>query len=443
MTQSFKQNVLRLLSGSGIQVLSQILSIVVLARLLTPVEFGVVSASILVVQFLQIFAEYGLPPYVVQLKDLNQKTLVGIYTFSQLNSILWAAALILSSRPIAYLLNIDELRYVIPIYSISYLLLGLGSIHDAIHQRNLNYKIISKADSYSYFFGYAGMSILCAWLGFSFWSIVIGHLSQALIRCVMIRQKIVMPQQYFLPQLIEIRPAISFGFWQSMSRLASFSASQIDSYIVAQKLGAENIGIYGRSNQLATMPVLQLGQVLDRLIFPYTAKKNREYVGGGDQYIRIFSIVCYLSFPIALLLSLSAKYFVPILLGHQWVMAIDPVGILLLAMPFRLIHKISDPTARAYGATSERAWRQWIVTLTLAITAYVSVSNDLGLTGVAYCVVAASMIDAMLMTLLCLKITKRSLKHVIFPFICGFSSSLVIYIAILLFTNSFKNAAAF
>lgn len=423
---SLKKNVFRLATGTGIQVLSQLLSIVVLSRLLTPFEFGVVSASVLIAQLLQIFAEFGVSPYVVQLKKLDEKTQSAIVSFCQLNAVFWAAILILLAQPAASILDIEELKYIIPAYSVLYLLLGMCSVQDALHQRNLNYRLIGMADSVSYFFGYAGMSILCAWLGFSYWAIVIGHISQAMIRCVIIRRGVASSNQ-FIQQFDLIKPVVIFGFWQSMSRLASYSASQVDSFIVAQKLGAASMGVYGRSNQLATMPVLQLGQLLDRIIFPYAAKKNRENIGASNQYIKIYSIVCYLSFPVALILHLSAQFFVPFVLGEQWRAAIEPVEILLLAMPFRMIHKISDPTARAYGTTFDRAWRQWVVASMLGITAFVSVEYGFGLSGVAFCVVAASMLDAILMTMLCLKKTNISWGDLVKPICFGLGGAASIY----------------
>ena|GEM_PF-4344752 len=432
---SLKKNAFRLITGTGVQVFSQLITIVVLSRLLSPSEFGAVSASIIVVQLLQIFAEFGVSPYLVQLRVLDNLTLGCAVWVAQVAAILWAAILILIATPASTLLNMQEVGHILPVYSLLYLSLGLCSVQDALHQRNLNYLLISRADSISYLVGYAGISILCAALNFSYWSIVIGHVSQSFIRCLIIRWGIRIPAGA-MPKYKDIHHLLNFGFWQSMSRLASYSASQIDSFIVAQRLGSEIMGVYGRSNQLATMPVLQLGQVLDRLIFPYTAKNNRENTGGNNSYIRMYSIVCYLSFPLAIILSLCAKYFVPLILGNQWTGAIEPVEILLLAMPFRLIHKISDPTARAYGTTFDRAWRQWIVAFFLGSAALLAVKFECGMAGIAYCVVMASVLDATLMTMLCLKVSKISWGNILAPIGGGLALMLAIYILVALIVQS-------
>ena len=432
---SLKKNVFRLIAGTGVQVFSQLITLIVLSRLLSPNEFGVVSSALIIVQLLQIFAEFGVPPYLVQLKVLDNLTLSCAVWVAQIAAIMWAAILILIATPASTLLNIQEVGHILQVYSLLYLSLGLCSVQDALHQRNLNYLLISRADSISYLVGYAGISILCAAHNFSYWSIVIGHVSQSFIRCLIIRRGIRIPGGA-MPKYKDIHHLLNFGFWQSMSRLASYSASQIDSFIVAQRLGSESMGVYGRSNQLATMPILQLGQVLDRLIFPYAAKNNRENAGGSNSYIRMYSIVCYFSFPLAIILSLCAKYFVPFILGSQWTGAIEPVETLLLAMPFRLIHKISDPTARAYGTTFDRAWRQWIVAFFLGSAALLAVKFEYGMVGVAYCVVLASILDAALMTMLCVKVNKIFWRNMLAPIGTGLALMLVAYILVVLIVKS-------
>ncbi|MFO1368937.1 MAG: oligosaccharide flippase family protein [Marinagarivorans sp.] len=428
---SLKKNAFRLIAGTGVQVFSQLITIVVLSRLLSPSEFGVVSASVIIVQLLQIFAEFGVSPYLVQLRVLDNLLLGSAVWVAQISAILWAAILILIAKPVSTLLNIQEVGHILPVYSLLYLSLGLCSVQDALHQRNLNYLLISRADSISYLVGYAGISMLCAALNFSYWSIVIGHVSQSFIRCLIIRWGIRTPA-VAMPKYEDIHHLLNFCFWQSMSRLASYSASQIDSFIVAQRLGSESMGVYGRSNQLATMPILQLGQILDRLIFPYAAKDNRENAGGNNSYIKMYSIVCYLGFPFALILSLCAKYFVPLILGKQWAGAIEPVEVLLLAMPFRLIHKISDPTARAYGTTFDRAWRQWIVAFFLGSAALIAVKFEYGMLGIAYCVVMGSILDAALMTMLCLKVSKIPWRNILVPIGSGSALMLAVYVLVVL-----------
>ena len=73
--------------------------------------------------------------------------------------------------------------------------------------------------------------------------------------------------------------------------------------------------------------------------------------------------------------------------------------ILAVAIPFRMLHKVSDPTARALGATYSRAWRQWLFAGLVLFGALLL--QDYGLKGVAWAVVGATALDAILMVSLC------------------------------------------
>jgi len=96
------------------------------------------------------------------------------------------------------------------------------------------------------------------------------------------------------------------------------------------------------------------------------------------------------------------------LLGRDWMPVAAPLAILALAMPFRLIHKVSDPTARALGATYARALRQWVFAIVLMLLSIALSSRSLQ--GISSAVVAASMLDAGLMIWLCSDLTGLSLR---------------------------------
>jgi len=424
---SFKRNAMWAIAGSAATVLSQIVAIVVLARLLTPYEFGVVTAATLVNQFALIFVEFGVGPYVVQRSDLNEKCIGTAYRISCFLGLLISFLIIMIAPLLANFLDAPELTLVLRVYSIMFLIFGWYAIYDALTQRALDYAYLARADAISFSIGYAGVSISCALLGFSYWSLVIGHISQMAIRGTFLRLRHKNLSQYQM-SLNDARSIMHFGFGQTLSRIASMIASQADGYVVATRLGITAIGTYGRANQLVTMPAAQLGQIFDKLIFPHISRTQDEHKRSATTYLNAITGICILSFPVCVLFWVCGESIVNFLLGAKWHEVTQPLKVLALAIPFRLIHKVSDPTARAMGKTYSRAWRQWVVAVSLV--SLVLILSPYGLVAIAWAVVVTSIVDAGLMVWLCFRVTHFQISQLTQAFKPGLYAGLVALLAI-------------
>lgn len=420
--KGFKRNARWVVAGTSATLLSQVVTIVVLARLLNPLEFGIVSVATLVNQFALIFAEFGVATFIVQRATLNDKLIGTAYVVS-CSLGLAVAAIILAIAPlIADMMDSPDLTKVLQTYSVMFLLFGASTVHDALAQRDLDYSYLARSDAVSYSLGYAGISICCAWLGFSYWSLVIGHISQQAIRCFFLRARS-RALSKFPANWEDIRYICQFGLGQTLSRMGSFLAGQADGFVVSKQLGLVEMGNYGRANQLATMPAAQLGQIFDKLIFPYISRMQDERERTSRAYLLAVTGISIISLPACAIIWTCGDSIVNVLLGAQWGSVVAPLKILGLAIPFRLIHKVSDPTARAMGKTYSRAWRQWLVGgCLLGFSLFLS---RYGLAAITWGVVATAAIDATLMVWLCFKVTKfhlPALRHALTP---GLSAGLL------------------
>ena len=395
-------------AGTGGQVLFQIGALAVLARLLSPAEFGIVSAATILTQLSLILNEFGIGPAIVQRRELNDHTISVGFTLSCLFGGLVILVLWLSSSLVADMLRIPELTWVVRVYSAVFLLKSYSAIAESLLQRDMEFRFLAKADAMSFAIGYAGVGILAAMNGLSYWSLVLAHVSQAALKASMVLMYRKHPKSFSL-QLSAVREYLHFGLGQSISRLGSFVASQGDSFVVAKVLGVEKLGEYGRANQLVVMPANQLGGIFDKVLFPTFAQVQEDKSQFGAAYGRALSVITMLGVPATALLFIVTPEFVLVVLGEQWNNIVEPMKILSLGLLFRLLHKISDPTARAAGAVYQRAWRQILVAGILIAGAYAGA--NFGLIGVAYGVLFATMIDALLMVQLCIQIAGLKVKR--------------------------------
>lgn len=412
-------------AGTGGQVFFQVLALVVLARLLSPAEFGIVSAATIVAQLALILNEFGIGPAVVQRNSLNEVDIQVAFTLSCLFGVIVIFGLWTFAPTLAAILHIPELRWVIRVYAVILLLKSYSAVADALLQRELEFRLLARADTISFAMGYAGIGILSAYCGFSYWSLVLAYLGQSTIKAgLVLRYKSHSKRLSF--EMKRVKGFINFGIGQSASRLGSYVANQGDSFVVAKLLGVESLGEYGRANQLVVMPGNQLGGVFDKVLFPTFSIVQGERHRFGAAYSKAITIIAMLGAPVSTLLFVVAPDFTLVMLGDPWSNVIEPVKALSLGLLFRLLHKISDPTARAAGAVYQRASRQIIVAIALLGGAYAGAGY--GLAGVAYGVLCATVLDALLMVHLCSRIAGLSAKSIFLALLPGFRIGTVTYI---------------
>lgn len=388
-------------AGTGGQVLFQVLALAILARLLTPTEFGIVSAATIIVQLSLILNEFGIGPAVVQRKSMSEIDIRVGFTLSCLLGSFVVFALWILAPMLAAMFETPELTWVIRAYAATFIFKSYSAVSDALLQRELAFRLLAKADTISFAIGYAGVGILSAYCGLSYWSLVLGHISQSAIRAgLTLRYK----NHSKIPSLeiVTVKDFIHFGLGQSASRLGSYVAIQGDSFVVAKVLGVERLGEYGRANQLVVMPGNQLGGIFDKVLFPTFSLVQGDKARFGEAYRKALSLIAMLGLPFSAFLFVAAPDITSVMLGDRWNNVIEPMKVLSLGLVFRLLHKISDPTARATGAVYQRAWRQVFVAATLVTGAYIGSSQ--GLVGVAWGVLAATALDAALMVQLCARI---------------------------------------
>lgn len=401
-TRRFAHGVLWSTSGTVVQGLSQLAVLVVLGRLLTPAEFGVATAATLVAQLSLVFAELGVAPAVVQRPQLDSRDIRVAFTLTCLLGVGVGTLLVATAPSLAVWFGSPELAGALRVYALVFLLRGASSVAEALLQRELRFRELAGIDSASFLLGYSLTACVLALAGFSFWALIMAYVAQAGVKSVLLLFSV----RHAKVPLLDgscIRQFVHFGIGQTLSRLSSYAASQADSFVLAGAGVGTRLGEYGRAQQLAVMPGNQIGQVFDRVLFPTLAgiQENTERFRTG--YARSLTAISMLALPASLLLIVLAPHIVPLVLGSGWHGVILPFQFLAGGLVFRLLHKVSDPTARAKGAVYERAWRQAAYALLVFCGATLALPHGLG--ALAAVAAAASAADATLMVGLCARLS--------------------------------------
>lgn len=389
-------------SGTGVQAVLQIVVLAVLGRLLTPEDFGLVAAALVVVSFTNVFNQLGVGPAIVQRPEIRDE---HIRVGQTITLILGAAltALVWSSAPlIASFFDMKGLTPILKAISFVFILNALSVMAQALVQRELNFRLKAGIQITTYVFGYGGVGVVMAYLGYGPWALVWANLAQAGVSSILF----IIARPHPKRPLVDrgaAKELLAFGGGFTIGRIFNQVAIEGDNLVVGRWLGADALGLYGRAYQLMAMPATLFGKVLDKVLFPAMAKVQSEPDVLASVYRRGVVVIALLIMPTSAVLFVMAPEFVTLLLGEQWLEIVLPFRIFALGMLLRTSYKMSDSLARATGAVYRRAWRQALYAGGVLGGAWVG--QHWGIEGVAAGVLAALILNFLLMAGLSMHLT--------------------------------------
>ncbi len=391
--------------GTTGQTLVQFVVLVVLARILTPEDFGLVTAAMIVVGISGIFSLLGVGPAIIQRPSLEPRHIQTAFSISLLLGASFYLLVILIAPLVEPFFRMDGLVGVLRVAALIFPIKGLSVVAESLAQREFRFRFLSMVTVLSFSFGYALFGIVFAVLGYGPYALVAAYLAQALIQTVLLLST---RPHSLIPRLESkaFGELMYFGSGYTLDLLGNYIALQGDNLVVGRLLGASSLGYYGRAYQMMMMPVRLLGSVLDRVLFPTMATIQNSQMHLKSIYRKGMVAVALTMLPISVFVAIFAPELVDLVLGEQWSEVVVPLQILSAGLLFRTGYKVGDSLSRATGAIYRRAWRQWMYSA--AVVGFSMIGSLGGLKGVAIGVTAAIIANYILVAELCRKLTGLS-----------------------------------
>jgi len=212
----------------------QLLQLLILARLLTPTEFGVIAIIMVIVGFSQIFMDMGISNGIIHKQDVTKKQLSTLYWLNVLSGVFLFLVLNVSSNAIVSFYDMQELDYYIVLLSFAFLIIPFGQQFMILFQKEMQFNIIAKTDILAHSIGFA-TTIILAYLGHGILSFVIGVLVFFVARTSLFIYngfKEYKPELYFNPR--ESVFFLKFGLYQMGEKFINSFNTEIDILIVGK-----------------------------------------------------------------------------------------------------------------------------------------------------------------------------------------------------------------
>lgn len=396
--------------GTAGQNLLQFAALVILARLMSPADFGIVSAAMVIIGLISIFSELGVGPAIIQKQELSRDDIGTGKIISAGIGISMGMLVFASADIFEQIMRIEGLAKVVRMLSLILPIAGLTVIGQSLLQRFLEFKKYITCIFISYFFGQLCVAIPMALLGYGYYALVWATVAQNVVLLLLVSA---LTRKYggWTFNKDSAKAISSYGLGQSLGKFANYLAGQGDNFIIGRYLGAANLGIYGRSYQLLLVPTNLIGAVLDKVMFPVMANMQRNDKELERIYLLCMSIIAVITVPVTAFVFVCSKEIIEFLLGRQWSDSAPILSILIVVLFFRVSYKVSDSLSRAKGSVYRRAWRQAIFALTVFLFSYIG--KQYGIIGVTYGVTISIIVNYVLMLHLSRSLIGFSYKEII------------------------------
>jgi O-antigen/teichoic acid export membrane protein len=308
---------------------------VVLARLLTPADFGLVAMVATITGLGQAFADLGLSEATIQRKEI---------THDQVSVLFWinlaiGIGLMLVTMGLAPFLakfyRDPRLVNITLLLSFTFLIGGLKVQADAILKRQMRFSVLAFRDVFSYALA-VPVAITIAWRGGSYWALV--ALPLTLNLTAMVFSWLIVDWRPGLPRRdAEVGSMIVFGGNVAASYFVTTVSRSADNVLIGWYLGAGPLGLYSRAYNLLMLPVRQLSAPAGSVAVPAFSRTQTEPERLARYYLRAVNLLMWVSAPVFGFLFVAAKPAIVLILGNQWREAAPVFQILTIAALTQLL----------------------------------------------------------------------------------------------------------
>ena len=336
---------------------------VVLARLLTPEDFGVMSAALMVMAFSQIFWEAGMGKALIQRQtDIQEAANVAFWVNISL-AVIIIGLLYSAASPIAQTFFQDaRVTAVIQVMTLQVLLGALSSVQTALLQKELSFKKLFWVRFVTV--SLPGLaSIPLAWQGMGYWALVAGTLVGQTAQVIMLWRMSAWRPDWSFPVPVA-RDMGRFGAWAGLSGLLIWFFLWMDALVVGMYLGSHDLGLYRTGNQFSAMVFAFLFVPITPVLYSHLARMNgdRERIKMAAE--KVIQVLTLIAIPVAVVLfSLSDSIGVA-LFGEKWEGIGLVIGVMGLAHGFSWIVSMNG---EFYCAMGKPAYETIIGAVTLLV----------------------------------------------------------------------------
>lgn len=373
-----------------------ILRTIILARLLTPDDFGLLGLALLATATLETLSQTGFDGAIIQRQKNIDAYLNTAWTCSALRGMILFALLCCLSPLVADFFDDTRVVPIMRVIAISILLSGFANIGIVFFKKELEFKKHFIYETLSHSADIIVSIALALWLR-NVWALVIGGLAGHLMRLILsyglhpYRPAVAFDK-------VKFQEMVQFGKWMLAAGILHFLITKGDDLFAGKIFGVAALGLYQMAFLLSNVTTTDLAYVFSQIAFPAYSKMQNDPSTLVEVYLKVLRGVAFISVAVAFGLFAFAPELVELLLGRQWMSMVPVLEILAFAGLARSIQSTAVPVFLAMGRPKIHTEINIIRALVLFGLIY-PFSMTWGLLGVAYAVLTSSVVSVLAVSL--------------------------------------------
>ncbi len=312
-----------------------LISMVVLARLLTPADFGIIAMASVVVGLIDVLLDLGVNIALIHNHEADREDYDTAWTLRLCQAALVSIVIFFGAPLAADYYNNPLVTDVLRVMAFSVLIGGLENIGIVAFQKNMEFGKDFQFFFYKRVAGFA-VTLIAAFLLHTYWAMVIGALSGRIVG-VLLSYKMHPHRPRF--SFSRLRHIWSFSQWVLVRNIGAYLDSSTDKLIVGGRTDAGIIGAYAVAGEIAAMPTTELLAPLGRVLFPAFVQKRDDPQAFARSVSTAIGVQALVAIPACVGLALVANDAVHVLLGAKWGQAVPLIQIMVFTnLLFALVH---------------------------------------------------------------------------------------------------------
>ncbi|NIA25995.1 MAG: oligosaccharide flippase family protein [Gammaproteobacteria bacterium] len=342
--------------------------VVILARLLSPADFGLMGIALLTLAFLNTFTTTGFDQALIQRKGDIDSHLDAAWTVAILRGFVVGGVVILAAPLVASFFHTTAATGILRVMGLSMVISGFKNVGVIFFDRDLQFRRRFEYRSIPHVIDLV-VAVTAALILRSVWALVLGVLAREI--STTIASYIAHPYRPHLSfDRRKMRELLSFGIWVFGSAILSYFMANLDDIVVGRVLGATMLGFYTTAYTLSSFTSHQMTGVITEVAFPAYSKLQSDKERLRNAYLRTLRAVALVAFPVAAGLWFVGPQLVGTFMGAKWLPLIPAFNVLLLWGLLRSIGSTTSPLLFAAGRPDINTKLQLVMVLLLAVAIY-------------------------------------------------------------------------
>lgn len=353
-----------ILMGQGIKLVLGMVSLITLARLLSPVEFGLVAMVNAVIGFAGGFRDLGLPSATIQRQEINHRQISTLFWMNAVLSLLITLFFFAAAPLLAWFYHDPRVMGITLALSLVFLIDGVARQHEALLSRQMRFPGLIAIEVLSTTVGLTS-AILLARAHFSYWALV----GQEIVIASVSTMAIWTWSGWWPGKPAwdkEVRPMVNFGLNLAGFKLLNYLTMNLDWILIGRFCQAGQLGFYEKSYNLLAIPYRQLTAPLTRVIIPALSRLQKNPERYRSFYIAGLAFSFALSLPLIAFLFVDAETAVLALLGSRWLPLVSILRVMAPALFFGRFNIITNWPFISLGHVDRQLrWAAYLIVPTL------------------------------------------------------------------------------